>query len=249
MNRKQLSKTLSILVLIALWQIISMIIGTEFVLASPFAVVKRLFEVLLEPDFLETTAYSFLRIGAGFFAAFFLAFLLAIAANRFHFVESFLWPYVAIIKAVPVASFIILFLIWMDYSAMTIFITFLISFPMIYSNVLSGMKNADQRLLEVASLYHIPFGRAFLYIYLPSVKPFLLSSCEVAIGMAWKAGIAAEVIGIVDGSIGEKLQRAKIYFQNADLLAWTIVIIVVSVLSEKVFSLILKQIFRGIEKL
>lgn len=226
-----------------------MLIGADFLLASPFSVVKRLSTLIFENDFIKTVLFSFARIGIGFLWAFSLGIILAIAASRYQLIEYFLWPYVNIIKSVPVASFIILCLIWLDYEMLTVVIAFLIAFPAIYSNVLQGMKSADKQLAEVGKLYNVPFGRRFLYIYLPSIKPFLISSCNVAVGMAWKAGVAAEVIGIVKGSIGEKLYESKIYFQNADLLAWTVVIIFVSAISEKIFVLLLRSLFRRIEQI
>lgn len=248
MSKKVIYRTISIIVLIAIWEVLAVIVGADFLLASPFQVIKRLFQLIFEKDFLRTILFSFLRIGAGFLIAFFSGVILAVAASRVHFIEYFLWPYINVIKTVPVASFIILSLIWFDYQMLTVFISFLIAFPVIYSNVLQGMKNADTGLLEVGMIYHVPFGRRLKYIYLPSVKPFLISSGNVAVGMAWKAGVAAEVIGIVRGSIGEKLYESKIYFQNADLLAWTIVIILVSVLSEKVFVWLMKTVIRRIER-
>lgn len=249
MNKKVVYKSISVLVLIALWEVLSIIVGADFLLASPFQVLKRLGTLIREPEFLKTVFFSFVRIGSGFLIAFASGLLLAICASKIHVVEYFLWPYVNAIKTVPVASFIILSLIWFDYEMLTVFIAFLIAFPVIYSNVLQGMKNADPQLLEVSQLYHVPFGRRMKYVFLPSVKPFLISSCNVAVGMAWKAGVAAEVIGIVKGSIGEKLYESKIYFQNADLLAWTIVIIVVSILSEKLFVLLVKAVFRRVERI
>lgn len=248
MNKKVIYKSISVLIFIAIWEVLSIIVGEDFLLASPYQVAKRLVRLPFESDFMKTSAFSLGRIFFGFLLAFVLGTVLAILASRFHAVEYLLWPYVNVIKTVPVASFIILSLIWFSYERLTIFIAFLIAFPAIYSNVLQGMKNADSQLLEVASLYHVPFGRKMKYVYLPSVKPFLLSSCNVAVGMAWKAGVAAEVIGIVKGSIGEKLYEAKIYFQNADLLAWTIVIIGLSVISEKLFVSLLKFGMRRIER-
>ena len=51
--------------------------------------------------------------------------------------------------------------------------------------------------------------------------------------------IAAEIIGIPKGSIGENLYNAKIYLETPDLFAWTFVIIAVSVLFEKIFQWLL----------
>ena len=88
-----------------------------------------------------------------------------------------------------------------------------------------------------------------IYIYLPSIKPYLLSASSVAMGMAWKAGVAAEVIGVVKGSIGEKLYESKIYFLNADLFAWTIIIVTLSVVNEKILNFLIRLFFTRIEKL
>ncbi|NLD88698.1 MAG: ABC transporter permease subunit, partial [Clostridiales bacterium] len=185
----------------------------------------------------------------GFLSAFAAGVFLGIAAGRLRALELLLWPYVVTIKAVPVASFIIFCLIWLDFTQLTILISFLIAFPVIYSNVLQGIKSTDVKMKELAKLYRVPWRKQLLYIYLPSVKPYLLSSCGVSVGMAWKSGVAAEVIGMVDGSIGEMLYQTKIYFQNADLMCWTIVIILLSVVTEKLFNLTLKGAFRGVEKL
>ena len=226
-----------------------MLVGMEMLLASPLTVVKRLFTLIAEKDFLKTVSYSVLRITGGFLSAFLIGCASAVLAARFPWVETLLWPYVVTVKAVPVASFIILCLIWFSYGQLTVLISFLIVFPAIYSNFLQGMKSTDRDLLEMAALYKINWRKKFLYIYLPAVKPYLLSACSIAVGMAWKAGVAAEVIGVVNSSIGEKLYNAKIYFQNADLLAWTVVIILCSVAGEKLFTALIKLFFAGIEKI
>ena len=131
----------------------------------------------------------------------------------------------------------------------SITIAFLIAFPVIYNNILQGIKNVDGKMLEMAKLHNMSWGRRLLYVNLPGIKPYLFSACSTAVGMAWKAGIAAEVIGIVKGSIGEKLYESKIYIESVDLFAWTVIIILLSVFLEKAFMLILKALFKGVEKL
>ena len=111
--------------------------------------------------------------------------LLAVAAGRLRVLELLLWPYVTAIKSVPVASFIIICLIWMSTRQLAVFISFLMVFPVIYSNTLQGIKSADGALLEMARVYRVPFSRRLGYIYAPQVKPFLLSGCSVALGMSW----------------------------------------------------------------
>ena len=249
MKKENLYKIGAIVIAIIIWQIASMLVGMEMLLASPLSVAKRLCSLVFEKEFLSTVLYSLLRITAGFLLAFFAGCILAVLAARFRVVEILLWPYVVTMKAVPVASFIILCLIWFSYTQLTVFIAFLIAFPAIYSNFFQGMKSTDKNMLEMAELYHMSWHRKLLYIYLPGVKPYIISACSVAVGMAWKAGVAAEVIGVVGNSIGEKLYEAKVYFQNADLLAWTIVIILLSVIGEKFFQLIIRAVFVGLEKL
>mgnify|MGYP002703126370 CR=1 FL=1 len=176
-----------------------------------------------------------------------LTLLLAVAAGRLRVLELLLWPYVTAIKSVPVASFIIICLIWMSTRQLAVFISFLMVFPVIYSNTLQGIKSADGALLEMARVYRVPFSRRLGYIYAPQVKPFLLSGCSVALGMSWKSGVAAEVIGVVGGSIGERLYEAKVYFQMTDLLAWTVVIVVCSVGFEKLVLWLLRRCFAAWE--
>jgi len=248
MNRKKIGKITAVVLAILLWQIISMVVGSEMLLASPLVVVRRLSQLIFEKDFLSTVIFSIVRMAEGFLLAFSVGIVFAVLASRFRFVETLLFPYVVTIKTVPVASFIILCLVWFSYTTITVFISFLIAFPVIYLNVLNGIKNVDSKMKEMAELFHIPWKRKLLYIEIPSVKPYLLSACNIAVGMAWKSGIAAEVIGNVDNSIGERLYDAKIYFQNADLLSWTVVIIILSVVMEKLFMFLLKKFFVFIEK-
>ena len=249
MKRSLIHKSGAVLLALALWQGISMLINMDILLASPLKVIKRLATIWTEKGFVSTVLFSLMRITCGFLIALALGIILAVLAGRFSIVETLLWPYVVTIKSVPVASFIILCLIWFSFNQLTVFIAFLIAFPVIYSNVLQGIKSADPNMLEMARLYDVSWGRRLLYIYVPNIKPYLISACSVAVGMAWKAGVAAEVIGVVNGSIGEKLYNAKIYFQNADLLAWTVIIILLSVVIEKLFVFILKKIYEGVEKL
>lgn len=242
-------RLIAVLAALLLWQIVSMAVGLDMLLASPIQVAHRLLTVWHEKSFLSTILFSMKRVFLGFILAFSLGTVLGVLSGRFKAAEYLLWPYVVAFKSVPIASFIILCLIWLSSKQLTVFITFLIAFPVIYGNVLEGIKSTDHDLKEMCSLFKVPWRRRFLYVYLPSVKPYLISACSVAAGMAWKAGVAAEIIGVVKGSIGEKLYEAKIYLQSADLFAWTIIIILLSVFMEKAFLFLLKRAFVRVEKL
>ena len=104
-------------------------------------------------------------------------------------------------------------------------------------------------MTEMADVFSLAHRKRLLYIWVPQVKPFLLSGCKSAIGLAFKSGIAAEVIAIVAGSVGEQLYSGKLYFESDALLAWTLLIVVMSVAVEKLFMLLLKRACWRLERL
>ena len=183
---------------------------------------------------------TFGKISTGFLGAFLAGILTGSAACRFPFLKDLLEPVMVLVKSVPVASFVILALIWIGSRNLSVFIAFLVVFPMIYINTIAGLHSAEPQLLEMARVFHMSGWKKFRYIYWPALLPYLISGANISLGMSFKSGIAAEVIGVPDHSIGEKLYMAKIYLSTADLFAWTLVIIVISGLFEKVFIALLK---------
>ena len=139
------------------------------------------------------------------------------------------------VKAVPVASFIILAQVWLNSRSLSLFISALMVFPPVYLNVLEGICRTDRRLLEMARVFRVPLGRRLRGIYLPQVMPYFRTAVSLGLGLCWKAGAAAEIIGLPAGSMGERLYTAKVYFQTPDLFAWTAVIVAVSVAFEHLF--------------
>lgn len=246
--KKTILNTVAVLLAISLWQAASLWIDADVLIASPLQVLRKILLLLQSESFLIIISRSTLHIVGGFFLALFCAIILSIAAGRFPMLEIFLRPYLLTVKTVPVASFIVISLIWLNGNKLSIFISFLMALPILYNNLLQGYKSTDEKLLQCAQLFHFSPLKTFLLVRLPAIKPFLLSSCSTGIGLAWKAGIAAEVIGIPKDSIGEMLYYAKLYFDSGELFAWTVIIVILSVGIEKVFLLILKAIFAGLEK-
>ena len=226
-----------------------MIVDTEFLFPTPIGVICRLFTLWQEDGFFIAISSSFLKIVLGFLLGLCLGLILALVAARFSLVENILWPFMITIKSVPVASFIVLALMWLTSKELSTFISFLMVLPIIYTNILGGIKSSDREMDKMAAVFKMPLPRRILYIWIPRIKPFLLSAASVALGLSWKAGIAAELIGIPSNSLGEMLYYSKIYFNTLDLFAWTLIIVAISVIFEKLFTALLKFVFWRIEKI
>ena len=207
----------------------------DLLLPSPLSALARLGELSATAAFWRAVGWSALRIIGGFLISCLTASLLAIPAARCRWVRDLFSPLVAAVKAVPVASFIILALVWLRKEELSFFISFLMVFPPVYLGVLAGIGQTDRKLLEMAKVYQVPFFRRVRYLYLPAIAPHFRSAVSLGLGLCWKAGIAAEVIGLPDGSMGEELYMAKVYYETAELFAWTAVIVGVSVIFERLF--------------
>ena len=247
-NSKQIEKVCAIVIALLVWHLAAVALGQEILLVSPIRVIQQLSVLCREMSFWQSILFTLSRITGGFLSALIMGTILGVIAARVHILEVLLWPYMAVIKASPVASFIILCLIWTSSDNLSVIISFLIVLPVVYTNILQGMKATDKKMLEMASVYRLSTWKTIKYIYIPALKPYFTAACSIAVGMSWKSGTAAEVIGIPGGSIGEKLYKAKVYLSSADLLAWTLVIIVISVLCEKLVILLVRKFYEVLFK-
>ncbi len=237
-------RLLIILFWILVWQLAAWLIHNNIILVGPAEAGLALLRLVPTKEFWLSVAHSFAKISLGFVLAFACGLALGSAAYRFSFLRELLAPLFSLLKSIPVASFVILALIWTGSQNLAVLIAFLVVLPMIYVNTLAGLKSTDPKLLEMAQVFRIPALKRFRYIYLPALLPYLISGCRVALGMSWKSGVAAEVIGIPDTSIGERLYMSKIYLDTANLFAWTFVVIVVSALFERIFLALLSSLQR-----
>ncbi len=245
-KHQKVQRTAAVAFALLVWQIAALLLNEPLLLASPVQVAGRLFALMGENSFWHTVAYTALRILAGFFLGFFTGILLAILAGRFKWLEMLLWPFVVTVKSIPVASFVILVLIWLGSQQLSIFISFLMVFPVIYVNTLQGLHSTDPKILEMAKIFHLTALQKLKHIYLPHLRPFLTGACSIALGLSWKSGVAAELIGRPNFSMGDMLYMAKVHMDTADLFAWTFVIILLSLLFEKLFLFCMKKGFERV---
>jgi len=226
-----------------------MLVGHDFLLASPCTVIVRFFELAASASFWKSAAYTLARIFLGFLLGLIAGVCCAGLSARFVHMRELIAPLWAVLRAIPVASFVIVALVWVPSRNLSVLIAFLIVFPVIYAQAISEIDRTDKKLLEMANLMRMPPARKLLYVYaLPAAKAFE-GACITAMGLAWKSGVAAELISIPAGSIGEKLYQAKVYLMTGDLFAWTILIVLLSSACARLFALALRLGVRRLERM
>ncbi len=220
---------------LVLWQLVCFFVDMELLVVSPLTVLKRLTQLAATADFWKYSLGSLGRITEGFLLGSATGAVLAMLCHKSAFAREFFSPAITLIKSTPVASFIILALVWLTGQRVPVFISFLMVLPVVYGNVFQGIREVDPKLIEMAKVYGMNRQKRVTKIYIPSVLPYLMAACRTALGLSWKAGVAAEVIGVTKDSIGRQLYYSKIYLETADLFAWTAVVIIMSVALEKFF--------------
>ncbi len=241
---RRIKKAAILLFWLCLWQGISLWVDRPIFLVGPCETLAAIFRLAGTGPFWHAVFSSLARIGFGFALAFCIGLICGSAAYFRPFFGELLSPVVTLMKTIPVASFVILALIWAGADNLSLIISFLVVFPIIYLNTVAGLKSTDRQLLEMSQVYRMKSLARALHIYRPALAPYLVSACQVALGMSWKSGIAAEVIGTPQYSIGENLYMAKVFFTTDELFAWTAVIIALSFLFEKAVLILIKEAAR-----
>ena len=235
-----------------LWFLLAKRIGIDLIFPSPRTVFRELWLLLTERSeslvrygvqysFWHITLVSLLRVVWGVLVSIILGCLLAYLTSVSRLLHTLLSPALSAIKATPVASFIILALVWISSGILPGFISMLMVIPVVWANIYEGISSVDSELLEVAKVYRFSGLKTLKLIYLPSLRPYFKAAIITSLGMAWKSGIAAEVLCQPKGSIGIGLYYSKLYLETADLFAWTAVVIILSFIVEKGVAALLKR--------
>ena len=245
MHRKYLQNIMIAAVWLVLWYGLDRFINNEILFVGPAATAQALWRLARTSEFYISILSTLARIALGFMAGAAAGIAVAILGYRFRIVGKLISPFVMILKSTPVASFVILLLIWAGNRNLSLIICFLVVFPIMYLNTQSGLMAVDEKLLEMARVFRMPWRSRIKGIYIPSLRPNLVSAISLSLGMSWKSGVAAEVIGQPLHTIGNALYRSKIFFETADLFAWTIVIIALSWIFEKGVGRVLRRVTGG----
>jgi len=232
---------LSIVFWIAVWHIASTRINSSLIIPTPLETLKKTAELIGDGKFLKICIGSVIRIFLGTVIGVFIGALLAALGHFVPIFKYLTFPIMTVVKATPVASFIVLLLILIGKNSVPLVTSALISIPILWANVSSGIDGVDKNLTEVCEVYEIPILKRLKVLWIPSVMPSFISGIKSCIGLSWKAGIAAEVLCTPTDSIGLKIHETRIYLETSELFAWTLVVIVLSLAFEKLALLLFSE--------
>lgn len=242
---KAAQKICRILLIAAFWFFVwwggAALYGKPLILPSPTDVFLTLWEMIKTKEFYLFTLNSLKNVLVGLMIAVLAGILLSVFTSYCKFARDLFLPIMTVIKATPVASFIILVYVLIGAQRVPSLITFLIVLPVVWTNLDEGFHRIDPQLLEVTKIYRFSFLKKLKYLIVPSVSPYLISACRTSMGLAWKAGIAAEIIAMPRETIGVEIGLAKQYLESTVVFAWTLTVVLLSLCIEFGFSALLKQ--------
>lgn len=230
------------------WHFLSLKINSSIFLPSPEATYKALIRIGKRAGFWQTIFNTFSKIAKGFLLALIAGTFSAIISSFVKIIDVLVSPFMRLLKTVPVASFIILALLWVKSDKLSVLISFVMVTPVVYINILQSFDNVDNNLLEMADIFNVGLLRRLRFIYVPALVSGFMSACKIGLGFCFKAGIAAEIIGLPFQSIGSELYKSKLYLMTDELFAWTVVIVLMSVFFEGVCIYLLNKLSCIIEK-
>ena len=230
------------------WHFLSLKINSSIFLPSPEATYKALIRIGKRAGFWQTIFNTFSKIAKGFLLALIAGTFSAIISSFVKIIDVLVSPFMRLLKTVPVASFIILALLWVKSDKLSVLISFVMVTPVVYINILQSFDNVDNNLLEMADIFDVGLLRRLRFIYVPALVSGFMSACKIGLGFCFKAGIAAEIIGLPFQSIGSELYKSKLYLMTDELFAWTVVIVLMSVFFEGVCIYLLNKLSCIIEK-
>lgn len=226
----------SVAIILIVWKLLSMHFHSDFILPSPENTFKALCHLFMEKGFWSVVGTTVLRGVIGFVIASILGIAAGILAGLFSGFKAFISPILVIIRSLPVIAITLLALIWFAPDSVPIFISMLTMFPMVCTNVISGMKSVDKSLVDMAIFYKVGKKRIIRELYIPAIAPFIFSGISNAFGIGWRAIIVGEVLSQPKYGIGTSMQAAQIFLNVDVLIAWTCIAVLISYLAELIIN-------------
>ena len=226
---------------LVVWQVAYIYIGLDFVLPSIKDTFVAFFSNIITFKFWKSVFLSFTRIFFGFVLGVLMGCIFAYGSERSKLIFNILSPAMSVIKSTPVASFILVIWVMIGSSTVPIAIAVLMVIPIVWQNLINGFNSVDKAMVEVCDVFEVKGFKRFKILTLPKLVKFFIPAVLTSSGLAWKAGVAAEIISYTKNSIGKEISDSKNFFEGADLFAWTITVIIFSLLIEKVITVAVRR--------
>ena len=245
LEHKGIRIVLAVAFWVAVWQFCALCVGKRLLIPTPLQSLQALAVAAVQGEFWIIVLESLLRIFGGFTGGCVLGTLLAVLTTRYALCNILLTPAIRLIRAVPVASFIILAMLWIHSDLLPAVIAMLIVLPVVWANVTTGISQMDPQLLEMAQSYGFNTGKRLRLLYIPSILPYFISGAVTALGLACKSAVTAEVLCKPNWAIGTEIYYSKLYLETETLFAWTVVVVLLSLLVERGLAALLKRLPGG----
>lgn len=216
-----------------LWQGIAMMVNQSIILPSFFDVLSRLILILSDSSFYNHLFITLFRVVLGTLSAFILSFIFAFLSYDFKWVGQALKPLVLVTKTIPNITYILLVLIWFSREMSVFFVTFLILFPVLYTQISTGLFGINPEHLELLKLYPETYFHRLTKVIIPLIKIPLFEGLKGALSLGFKVGVMAEILGQVQPGLGYLMHIARMNFETVDLFAYTTIMILVVIIIEK----------------
>ncbi len=240
MTRKGfLTGTVSAVVLIAVWYIAALVTASPFIMPSPAMVFTDSFNLVSDPEFARMLAATCGRGILAFLVSLACSFVLGLGSGMYPSFSAVIRPWMTIIKATPVVSFILIALLWFGSSLVPVFVSVLMTVPVMTEAIAQGVRSSDKKLLDMARIYHFRRRDVLLHIQLPSALPYFIGGAGASLGLTWKVVVAGEILGSPHFGIGAAMQTAKVHLETARVFSLTLTAILLSVLTELLFNFFL----------
>jgi len=243
-TKNRLISLLAIVLLFAIWKLVSLWTSSEQLIPSPEKTFLAVTEVVSRDNFHPTLLTTIGRGMIGFVISLVFALLIGIPAGMYPTIRLLFNPVLITFRSTPVISLILLAIIWLGNEMVPVFIAILTMFPIICTNIIDGIKKVDPELIEMGKTFRVSKKRIIREIYLPSISPFLTSGISNALGFGWRAIIIGEVLAQPGFGIGTQMQNAQIFLQVSELIAWTLIAILVSAIFEILVRLAEKKLVK-----
>lgn len=239
--KNNLKFVLAIIFWIFVWQISAVLVDHSYFLPTVPQTLFALRDIIISKDFFKITLLTVLRVFAGLLLGTLFGGVLAVLSHKFGIVKTLVSPLMSIIKSTPVATVIIILWVMLSGDALSVLIAVLMVMPIIWQNLIDAYASISQELTEVCAVYEVPYFVKMKILVIPALIKYFIPGLITSVGLAWKSEIAAEIIAYTKNSIGQQINDAKYFFDTAAVFAWTLIVITLSILLEKLTKKLLSK--------